>query len=237
MTGRLALTFDDRHVDNWVAARPLIDAVDARVTFFVVEADLLDHREQAGIRTLLADGHTVGSHGARHRNADQAIVLDGPTAYLADEIDPSVQALRALGATASAFAYPNSRRDESSDAVLLQRFKHLRGGGPRTGDPIAAAHAVSPPGSAVRVHPGRGMDTARGDHPHPADADVLSGMLRRLADHGGTLVLYAHDIAASSPANHVHPDRLRHVLSEATALGLDLVGMDDLPHTEGHRER
>lgn len=236
MTGRLALTFDDRHVDSWVTARPLLDAVDARVTFFIVEADLLDDREQAGIRTLLADGHAVGSHGARHRNADQAIALEGSAAYLADEIDPSIQALHALGATASAFAYPNSRRDETSDALLLRRFAHLRGGGPRTDDPVAATCAISPADSPVRVHPGRGIDTARGEHPHPDDADVLSEMLRRLADDGGTLVLYAHDIAASSPANHVHPDRLRYVLAEAAALGLDFVGMDDLPHPEGHRE-
>lgn len=237
MTGRLALTFDDRHVDSWVSARPLYDAVDARATFFIVEADLLDKHEQSGIRTLLADGHSVGSHGARHRNADETIAREGSTAYLTAEIDPSVQALHALGASARTFAYPNSRRDDASDATLLTRFDHLRGGGPRTDEPVAAAHSISAPGSPVRVHPGRGIDTARGDHAHPADAEVLSGMLRRLADHGGTLVLYAHDIAASSPANHIDPDRLRRILIEASDLGLDLVGMDDLPDNEGHRER
>lgn len=236
MTGRLALTFDDRHVDSWVSARPLLDAVGARATFFLVEADLLDRREQSGVRTLLADGHSIGSHGARHRNADESIAADGATAYLADEIDPSVQALRALGASAQTFAYPNSRRDEASDDILLTRFARLRTGGPRTADTVAAARAVTAPGSSVRVHPGRGIDTGRGEHAHPADADVLSGMLRHLADHGGTLVLYAHDIAASSPANHIHPDRLRRILIEASGFGLDLVGMDALPDIEGHRE-
>lgn len=229
MTGHLAITFDDRHIDSWIAARPLFDAADARVSFFIVEADLLDDAERSGIRTLLADGHSVGAHGARHRNADEAIAQDGAAAYLATEIDPSVESLRALGASVRTFAYPNSRRDDESDAVLLARFTHLRGGGPRTDDPASAAQAITPAASPVRVHPSRGIDTGRGAQQHPADTAVLSAMLRQLADDGGTLVLYAHDIAASSAANHLHPDRLRQVLTEATRLGLHLVGMDDLP--------
>lgn len=236
MTGDLAITFDDRHIDSWLSARPLFDATDARVTFFVVEADLLDASERAGIRTLLADGHSIGSHGARHRNADEAIAHDGAAGYLAAEIDPSTQALHTLGSSVQTFAYPNSRRDDASDAVLLGRFAHLRSGGPRTEDASVAARAIIAPSAPVRVHPARGIDTGRGTRQHPADAPVLSTMLRHLADSGGTLVLYAHDIAASSEANHLHPERLRQVLTEADRLGLRLIGMDELPEPERRRE-
>lgn len=232
MTGNLAITFDDRHIHSWLSARPLFDEHSARVTFFIVEADLLDGPERAGIRTLLADGHSIGSHGARHRNADEIIARDGAAAYLAAEIDPSTDALHALGASAQTFAYPNSRRDDTSDAVLLSRFTHLRGGGPRATDISVAEQTISAPAAPVRVHPARGIDTGRSAQQHPADAETLSAMLRSLADNGGTLVLYAHDIATSSTANHIHPDRLRQVLHEADDLGLCLIGMDKLSEPE-----
>ena len=233
MTGRLLLTFDDRHVSSWLAARPLFDAVGAQVTFFVMEADLLDDEERAGIRTLLADGHTVGSHGARHRNADESIRDRGADEYLAIEIDPSVSALRELGASARAFAYPNSRRDDVSDAVLLGRFGRLRAGGPRTAEREVAARTVVPAEAIPRVLPARGADTGRGDHAHPVDAETMSFLLSETAERDGVLVVLAHDIAAHSPFNHIHPDRLAGILHEADTLGLDMQGFDRLPTPEG----
>ena len=229
--GRLLLTFDDRHVDGWVDALPLFDAVGARATFFVVEADLLDASEQAGIERLLAGGHTVGSHGARHRNADDAITEFGVEGYLDLEIRPSIEALKALGASARHFAYPNSRRDATSDGVLLGVFDRVRGGGPRTADAALARAAIIAPGDDTRrrVHPGRGCDTGRGATTHPDDRAVLSALLRDLADQGGSLTLYAHEIAEAGAGNHLHPDRLAQILHEAAELGLDLLGWDELP--------
>ena len=229
--GRLLLTFDDRHVDGWVDALPLFDAVGARATFFVVEADLLDTSEQAGIERLLADGHTVGSHGARHRNADDAITELGAEDYLDLEIRPSIEALQALGASARHFAYPNCRRDETSDRTLLNVFDRVRGGATRTTDPVLARQAIIPPAEATlrRVHPGRGVDTGRGTATHPADSEALSDLLHRLADRGGTLTLYAHEIAEKGAGNHLHPDRLAQILDEAHHLGLEMIGWDQLP--------
>ncbi|MCD2498538.1 polysaccharide deacetylase family protein [Microbacterium nymphoidis] len=229
MSGRLFLTFDDRHIDSWVAARPILDAAGARATFFVMEADELDDRERAGLGTLLHDGHAVGSHGMRHRNADTTIDEHGDDGYLALEIDPSIMALRELGATARCFAYPNSRRSDATDAVLLRRFTYLRGGGPRTADLDEARIAVIPSGPAPRVLPSRGVDTGRGAVAHLADADTLTALLRCVADHDASLVLYAHDIAARSDANHLHPARLAEIVAEARALGLAMHTLDDLP--------
>lgn len=225
MTGTLLLTFDDRHVAGWEEALPLFDAVGARVTFFVVEADLLDDAEQAGVRRLLSAGHSVGSHGARHRNADEAIAELGAAEYLRTEIACSVDALRSLGASASSFAYPNSRRDETTDAVLLEVFDRLRGGSPRTTDLVTARASVVP-GNA-RVFPGRGIDTGRGGVPHLNDTVAVSELLRELAEGDGTLALYAHEIAPVAQGNHIHPDRLYAVLTEAQRLGLRMVGFDD----------
>ncbi|WP_427884867.1 polysaccharide deacetylase family protein [Kribbella sp. GL6] len=229
MTGTLLLTFDDRHIAGWEEALPLFEAAGARVTFFVVEADLLDETEQAGVRRLLAAGHSVGSHGARHRNADEAIAELGAAEYLRTEITGSVAALRSLGASASSFAYPNSRRDETTDAVLLEVFDHLRGGSPHTTD-LATARASIVPRDA-RVFPGRGIDTGRGGVPRPNDAVLLSKLLRELAEEDGTLALYAHEIAPVAQGNHIHPDRLHAVLTEARRLGLRMLSFDDYSPT------
>lgn len=229
--GRLLLTFDDRHIDGWVEALPAFESVGASVTFFIVEADLLDAAERAGVERLLAGGHTVGSHGARHRNADVAIAELGAEEYLDLEIRPSVEALRALGASAGHFAYPNCRRDEMSDRTLLNVFDRLRGGAERTTDPVLARQAIIPQDEATlrRVHPGRGIDTGRGAASHPADAEALSDLLHRVAEHGGTLTLYAHEIAEAGAGNHLHPDRLTQILDEADDLGLEMIGWDQLP--------
>ncbi|QOR71609.1 polysaccharide deacetylase family protein [Ruania alkalisoli] len=228
MTARLLLTFDDRNIGSWVRALPAFETAGARVTFFVVEADLLDEREQAGLRRLLGAGHTVGSHGARHRNADETIAAWGAPEYLRREIDPSVQALRALGARAQTFAYPNSRRDAVSDHTLLGTFDRLRGGGERGLDLASARRAIAAEVPSQRVLPARGWDTGRGTSSHVDDAGVLSALLRTLADDGGVLVLYAHDIAEFSEHHHVHPERLVQVLEEAASYGLEMCGFDEL---------
>ncbi|HWV48613.1 MAG TPA: polysaccharide deacetylase family protein [Microbacterium sp.] len=229
MTGRLLLTFDDRHVDSWLAARPLFDEVDAEVTFFIMEADLLDDHERTGLQTLLADGHTIGSHGARHRNADETIRDRGADEYLAIEIDPSIRALQEIGGSARSFAYPNIRRDDTSDAVLLGRFERLRGGSPRTADREIAARTIVPSDAIPRVLPARGSDTGRGQESHPADAETMSFLLRETAEQDGVLVVLAHDIAARSAFNHIDPDRLAAILREARGLGLSMQGFDRLP--------
>ena len=229
MSGRLFLTFDDRHIDSWVAARPIFDAAGARATFFVMEADELNGRERAGLGALLEDGHAVGSHGMRHRNADDTIDQHGEDGYLALEIDPSIAALRGLGAAARSFAYPNSRRTDTTDAVLLRRFTYLRGGGARTVDLPDALTAVIPPGPFPRVLPSRGIDTGRGSADHLADAGTLSALLHAVAEHDASLVLYAHDIAEQSEANHIHPDRLTEIVAQARELGLSMNTLDDLP--------
>ncbi|MGF6822752.1 peptidoglycan/xylan/chitin deacetylase (PgdA/CDA1 family) [Microbacterium sp. ZKA21] len=235
MTGRLLLTFDDRHVDSWLAARPLFDEVEAEVTFFVMEADLLDDDERAGLQVLLADGHTVGSHGARHRNADETIRDQGADEYVAIEIDPSIHALQEIGASVRSFAYPNTRRDDASDAVLLSRFEYLRGGSPRTADRAITARTIVPADAIPRVLPARGSDTGRGGESHPADAETMSFLLRETAERDGVLVVLAHDIAARSAFNHIDPDRLAVILREARGLGLSMHGFDRLPMPEGSR--
>lgn len=229
MTGTVLLTFDDRFVASWGAAAPLLDAYDARVTFFVREPDLLDDEEVHLLRGLAAGGHTVGAHGLRHRDAVERTDALGPVGYLAEDVEPCVAALAdALGEPPRCFAYPMSRRDERTDDALLGVFALLRSGVRRTGRRADAAGALVPPGPLPPVLPGLGIDTGRHGRPPLRDEDVLDALLVRAAEGGGTLTLYAHEVADAGPENFLPPARLASVLRRCRALGLRLRGFDDV---------
>lgn len=227
----IVLTFDDRHIGSWTAARPIFDRHDARATFYVIETDLFEPAERAGLRALAADGHSVGAHGLRHRDAPAYIAEHGAEAYVADEITPCVAGLEAAGLSPRGFAYPVSRRDEASDTVLLHHFDRLRGGGPRTLDPSEARSAVVPADriAETRVLPGRGVDAGRGTTLHRDSETVLNGLIDVVADEGGYLVLYAHDIADASEAHHLPPAKLERLLARGRERGVPFVGVDELP--------
>jgi len=227
----IVLTFDDRHIGAWTAARPLFARHGARATFYVIETDLLDPAEQAGLRALAADGHSVGAHGLRHRDAPAYIAEHGAEAYVADEITPCVAGLEAAGLSPRGFAYPVSHRDEASDAVLLRHFDRLRGGAARTLDPVEARSAVVAADriAETRVLPGRGIDAGRGTTRHRDSETVLDGLVDLVADEGGYLVLYAHDIADAGEAHHVPPAKLERLLARGNERGVRFLGVDDLP--------
>jgi peptidoglycan/xylan/chitin deacetylase (PgdA/CDA1 family) len=146
VTGTVLLTFDDRHLASWSAVAPLLAAQEARVTFFVREPDLLDATERRLLRGLADDGHTVGAHGLRHRDAVARTDALGAAGYLAEDVEPCVTELAAiLGSLPRSFAYPMNRRDERTDRALLGVFSLLRAGVRRTGRPADAAGALVVP--------------------------------------------------------------------------------------------
>lgn len=232
-SGGLLLGFDDGHVRAWARQRPVFDRFGARVTFFVSAPDQLDPGERRLLRALAADGHSIGAHGLRHLKAPEAFAADGPEAYVAREITPCVDALVEFGLAPRSFAYPNSRRDAGTDALLTPLFTRLRGGAiPRRSPVDDVVDGLLVPGSEIaerRVIIGRGVDTGRGTMPHPHDHHVVDDLLARAATASAYLSLYAHDVAPASPANHVHPLRLEHLLRTAGDLGLPMIGFDDLP--------
>ncbi|KRV47834.1 hypothetical protein AQ490_05585 [Wenjunlia vitaminophila] len=232
----LLLTFDDRHVREWDAVRPLLREYDARVTFFVCEPDRLDRDERRLLRGLADDGHSIGCHGLRHRRAPGFIAEHGERAYLEQEVLPCLAELRALGCRADSFAYPNSDRDERSDRLLLTLFSRLRAGAPGAGraDP-ALADALHVPGEEIasrRVLPSTSADTGRGAALHGSDLSGIEASLTRASRQGGFVTLYVHCVSDGHPhANYVTPDHLRRLLGRAAAVDLPRLGFDDLPPT------
>jgi polysaccharide deacetylase len=115
----IALSFDDNHVDDWAALRPLFQDYGARVTFFITKFDRLDAEQRAQLHALAGDGHDIEAHSVQHLKAPEYVEQRGLHAYLADEVVPSIDVLAAEGFDVRAYAYPfGSRTDELDDAIL-----------------------------------------------------------------------------------------------------------------------
>jgi peptidoglycan-N-acetylglucosamine deacetylase len=122
----LALSFDDTFVASWVELRPLFAQYGARITFFVSRYASLDDAAHAGLHTLAADGHDVEPHTVRHLRAPAYVENHGIDAYLRDELDPSIDVMRADGYEIHAFAYPYGARTSELDAAIAKRVPVIR---------------------------------------------------------------------------------------------------------------
>jgi peptidoglycan/xylan/chitin deacetylase (PgdA/CDA1 family) len=122
----LALSFDDAFVDDWVALRPLLQYYQARVTFFVCRYRTLTDDQRAGLQLLAADGHDIEPHSVQHFRAPEYVENHGLEAYLHDELDPSIDALRDDGFEVNAFAYPYGARTSELDDAIAKRVPVIR---------------------------------------------------------------------------------------------------------------
>lgn len=115
----IALAFDDQAVDAWLATRDLLRAHGARVTFFVTRFPNYDDEMRAGIAALAADGHDIEAHSISHIHAKDFVGRHDIPAYLAYEVKPSFEVLRAAGYTPTAYAFPfGEANEEIWDQVL-----------------------------------------------------------------------------------------------------------------------
>jgi len=122
----LVLSFDDTSVGAWTQTRPLFDQYGARVTFFISRYAHWSDDERAQLRQLAADGHAVEPHSVLHLRAPQYVEDHGLSAYVAEEFQPSLDALVADGYDITTFAYPFGARTDETDRALLDHIQLLR---------------------------------------------------------------------------------------------------------------
>ena len=123
----ISLSFDDADVDDWFALRDLLARHHAHVSFFVTYYTQMTDAEHAELQQLFADGHTIEAHGVHHAYAVDYIAAHGLDAYLADEVQPSIDVLRADGYTPVAYAHPGGANTPELDAALVSRIRFARG--------------------------------------------------------------------------------------------------------------
>ena len=127
--GALALAIDDNAVDDWYALRPLLAAYDARITFFVSRWYEQGPQQVDELMQLAAAGNELEPHTVNHLPPLDYVAAHGLDAWLADEVDPSIQIMKDHGLTPHVFAYPFGERDDELDRAVLERLPAVRATG------------------------------------------------------------------------------------------------------------
>ena len=99
---------------------------DARLTFFSTRYDLLQTAQREELHQLNADGHDVQAHSVRHLRGPLVVEDVGLDAYMANEVQPSIDRLVADGYTISTYAYPFGARTDETDAAIGKQVTILR---------------------------------------------------------------------------------------------------------------
>ena len=216
--GKLLLTFDDRHWDQWLAAQPLFAKYGAHVTFFPYGD--LDASALAALRRLQDAGHTIGIHTRHHGNAAPFFAKAGGEAYWTDEVLPQKRMLESAGIRAETFAYPCSDRNDETDRFLLAKgLVRLRSG--KGGDLNVAFPAKEL--ATRRMVEGLGV----GAH-YKTDIDKVCVLVRRLAREDLALVIYSHDIAQEPSKIGMRTEWLERILATAEENGVPVRGFGEI---------
>jgi len=228
VTGAVALTFDDLFTGSWNAARPILDAHGARVTFCVCRLHQAPPRKIGKLRALQADGHEIAFHTRTHPRLEPYLARHGLAHWLEHEIDAGVAEHRALGFPAESFASPFHASTPETRAETARRFAVTRAAGPQSLDAAdIAARIYRRPG------PDRAVDCLGScDTRHPAFPgwDWQMHLLDTIATTGGTGVFAGHDIRPPGKKSRFFttPEDLEHFLAAVAARGLRFVTLREL---------
>jgi peptidoglycan/xylan/chitin deacetylase (PgdA/CDA1 family) len=122
----VALSFDDAYIDHWLSGADLYAEYGARLTFFIAYYDRLTADQRASLRELALRGHAIEAHSVNHLRAPRYVEDHGLSAYVRDELVPSIDRLRADGFEVTTFAYPFGARTRELDRAILQHVPIVR---------------------------------------------------------------------------------------------------------------
>ena len=228
----LLLTFDDRNMLNWERQIPLFKKYNARVTFFVDSFDTLTPEQLRALKNLKQSGHAIGCHGLRHKKAVEYYKKCNIDEYLAHEIKPAVEAMKEHGFDPTSFAYPSSNNNETTDAALLNIFRHLRSGSRESKKPLAKKDDIFVKTADIA---NTGILYGSSCHPHYSDDEIVAqtiAAMERAKKNGEIFILYAHDIrhpGTKGPKHYIALEPLEKLLAFAQEIGLEFYTFDDLP--------
>jgi len=119
----VALMFDDAYPDVWLGVEDLLMQYNAHVTLYITWYARIDQHARDGIRQLAAYGHDIEAHSVNHIRGPNYVEAHGLDDYIANEVIPSFEVLRADGYDPVSYAYPfGMRTDEIDQAVLASGY-------------------------------------------------------------------------------------------------------------------
>ena len=202
----VSFTFDDFPLSAAEHAAPLLEAQDARGTFYFAhrlagtfenEQFIAGHGVAAN---LAANRHELGGHTSSHINVQRV----APDQLIAD-IAANISAIAALsGQAPTSFAYPFGVVSLNAKRLLASRFAGLRG---------------------IQSGINRGWIDLAHLHAHElydvsSDRAGIARLLDRLQRHGGWLIFYTHDVRPSPSSIGCSPAHFATVLDMVRQRGL-----------------
>jgi len=119
----IALSFDDRYVEEWTRLRPLLKKYKAHVTFYVTQFDSLTPKEIALLHQLQRDGHEIGHIRVLDWMRGGGSLDD----FFRYEIEAELISMRKAGFRPVTFAHVGGQQTWWTDRRLLRDyFKLLR---------------------------------------------------------------------------------------------------------------
>jgi Polysaccharide deacetylase len=123
----IALGFDDSDIYGWTSIRPLFATYGVHATFFISRYPYFDDEMRGLVAQLAADGHDIAAHTVDHKNGPAYVEEFGLTAYVREQVLPSIELLRADGYTVTSLAYPFGQRTSETDDAILEHVDIVRG--------------------------------------------------------------------------------------------------------------
>lgn len=123
----VVISFDDDFVDEWFEVNNILQKYDWKATFFVTRFNQLSNAKIQKLKVLKYEGHEIAGHGLNHINAPTFISSFGTSEYLNQEILPMINLMNNEDLYPTSFAYPYGSRDSTTDKLLLNEFKIIRG--------------------------------------------------------------------------------------------------------------
>jgi len=124
--GGIAITFDDRNINNWYSYRNYYWENNIKSTFFLSQIHEYTNDEINMLIELKNDGHELGYHGTHHINANDYLQNHTVQNYLDYEIFPDLDICDSIFGYPTSFAYPYGVRNNSLDSALSNYFQILR---------------------------------------------------------------------------------------------------------------
>lgn len=167
------------------------------------------------------------------------VAENGWEAFYDAEVGTVRRQCAVAGVAARNFAYPNNRRDEKCDKMLLSVYDRLRAGipGVRPYDPNGERRAGLRPLAdddrvffpAAELPRRRVLGGVIVGEAYNTDVDDVVACVRRAGERKEALVLTSHGIHPDARSIHMKTEWLEMILSAAQEAGVVVLSFDEVP--------
>ncbi len=207
----IALTFDDRRIDNWFTYLPFLDSAGVKATFYISSYHLLTTKQKERLAVIQNHGHEIAFHTANHYNLQDYVYKYGHSfdELIRYEINDELKLMNNDGFYPTTFAYPYGAHNYFLDTLLINHFKSVRA---LNGTKDFTKSIV--PTQNNKLLYGLGIDRSS----KRSDADIIE-VLESVSNNKACVIFVAHDINTSNQYS-VTLDRLKTIINFVKANNL-----------------